>query len=120
MRCLLRLGLLASGCAAYNGYSVGTDPSTYQEAAAYCASVGGALAAIYSDADNEAARDACGLRKPADRLASGRAAATIPRTPSTRRGSGRTTRRPPRTRTGRPASRTTCAWNGAAYAGGAP
>ena len=62
MRCLLRLGLLASGCAAYNGYEVGTDPSTYQEAAAYCASVGGALASIYSDADNEAARDACGYQ----------------------------------------------------------
>ena len=62
MRCLLRLGLLASGCAAYNGYEVGTDPSTYQEAAAYCASVGGALASIYSDADNEAARGACGYQ----------------------------------------------------------
>ena len=62
MRRLLRLGLLASGCAAYNGYEVGTDPATYQEAAAYCASVGGALAAIYSDADNEAARDACGYQ----------------------------------------------------------
>ena len=62
MRCLLRLGLLASGCAAYNGYAVGADLSTYQEAAAYCASVGGALASIYSDADNEAARDACGYQ----------------------------------------------------------
>ena len=62
MRCLLRVGLLVSGCAAYNGYSVGADLLTYQEAAAYCASVGGALAAIYSDADNEAARDACGYQ----------------------------------------------------------
>ena len=33
MRCLLHIGLLASGCAAYNGYSVGEVPSTYQEAA---------------------------------------------------------------------------------------
>ena len=64
MRRLLRVGLLASHCAAsaYNGYAVGADLSTYQEAAAYCASVGGALASIYSDADNEAARGACGYR----------------------------------------------------------
>ena len=64
MRRLLRVGLLTSHCAAsaYNGYAVGADPSTYQEAAAYCASVGGALASIYSDADNEAARDACGYQ----------------------------------------------------------
>ena len=59
MRALVLLGSLAAA-RAYNGYAVGPDTLSYQAAVSYCVSVGGEIASIHSDADNEAARDACG------------------------------------------------------------
>ena len=47
-------------CAAYNGYSVSSYQMTYVDAVAYCDGVGGEMASIHSEADNEAAREACG------------------------------------------------------------
>ena len=59
MRALVVLGSLGAA-RAYTGYAVGPDALSYQGAVSYCDGIGGALASIYSDADNEAARDACG------------------------------------------------------------
>jgi hypothetical protein len=59
MRALVLLGSLGAA-RAYNGYAVGPDTLSYQAAVSYCVSVGGEIASIHSDADNEAARDACG------------------------------------------------------------
>ena len=59
MRALVVLGSLGAA-RAYNGYAVGPDTLSYQAAVSYCVSVGGEIASIHSDADNEAARDACG------------------------------------------------------------
>jgi len=59
MRALVLLGSLAAA-RAYTGYAVGPDALSYQAAVSYCVSVGGEIASIHSDADNEAARDACG------------------------------------------------------------
>ena len=59
MRALVLLGSLGAA-RAYTGYAVGRDALSYQAAVSYCVSVGGEIASIHSDADNEAARDACG------------------------------------------------------------
>ena len=59
MRALVVLGSLRL-CAAYNGYSVSSYQMTYVDAVAYCDGVGGEMASIHSEADNEAAREACG------------------------------------------------------------
>ena len=59
MRALVVLGSLGAA-RAYTGYAVGPDALNYQGAVSYCVSVGGEIASIHSDADNEAARDACG------------------------------------------------------------
>ena len=59
MRALVLLGSLGAA-RAYTGYAVGPDALSYQAAVSYCVSVGGEIASIHSDADNEAARDACG------------------------------------------------------------
>lgn len=59
MRALLLLGSLRVA-RAYNGYAVGPDALSYEAAVAYCDGLGGELPSIHSDAENEAARDACG------------------------------------------------------------
>ena len=59
MRALVLLGSLGAAWA-YTGYAAGPDALSYQAAVSYCVSVGGEIASIHSDADNEAARDACG------------------------------------------------------------
>ena len=59
MRALVLLGSLGAA-RAYTGYAVGPDAVSYQAAVSYCVSIGGEIASIHSDADNEAARDACG------------------------------------------------------------
>ena len=59
MRALVLLGSLGAA-RAYTGYAVGPDALSYQAAVSYCVSIGGEIASIHSDADNEAAREACG------------------------------------------------------------
>merc|ERR550514_1403367 len=59
MRALVVLGSLGAA-RAYTGYAVGPDALNYQGAVSYCDGIGGEIASIHSDADNEAARDACG------------------------------------------------------------
>ena len=59
MRALVLLGSLGAA-RAYTGYAIGPDALSYQAAVSYCDGIGGEIASIHSDADNEAARDACG------------------------------------------------------------
>ena len=59
MRALVLLGSLGAA-RAYTGYAVGPDALSYQAAVSYCDGIGGEIASIHSDADNEAAREACG------------------------------------------------------------